>query len=208
MSSSWRNIPIPDCVARLPCNSAGRPVPANVTWREPDDDGSIPVDRDPELGAHVTCPCTPGRGKPWFGEQCPVRQRQFMLQRQCGLCTEPIAPSAQLMFIGETNAPYYLEPPLHQACAAYALQVCPVLHVSGERIEVALTASYTLGEDRITGVAADGALRRSVFPLGFPPAYHLAVLEFYLAFPATPERHAAPTWLAQYAPKQLPAPTD
>lgn len=127
MSSSWRNVPIPASVARLPRNSAGRPVPANVAWYEPDDDGSILVDRDPELGGHVTCPCTPGRGTPRFGEQCPVRQRQFMLQRQCGLCTETIAPSAQLAFIGETNAQYYLEPPLHQVCAAYALQVCPVL---------------------------------------------------------------------------------
>ncbi|MEV4868551.1 hypothetical protein [Streptomyces syringium] len=130
-----------------------------------------------------------------------------MLQRECGLCTETIVPSAQLAFIGEANAQYYLEPPLHQVCAAYALQVCPVLHAAGERIEVALTASYTLAEDRITGVAADGALRRSVFPLGSPAVYHVAVLEFYLAFPDTPERHAAPTWLAQYAPKQLPAPT-
>lgn len=81
------------------------------------------------------------------------------------------------------------------------------VHAAGERIEVALTASYTLAEDRITGVAADGALQRSVFPLGSPAAYHLAVLEFYLAFPDTPERNAAPTWLAQYAPKQLPTPT-
>ncbi|WP_440580916.1 hypothetical protein [Streptomyces sp. PT19] len=205
MSSSWRNVPMPASVARLPRNSAGRPVPANVTWREPDDDGSLLVGRDPELGGHITCPCTPGRGTPRFGEQCPVRQRQFMLQRQCGLCTEPIAPSAQLAFIGETNAQYYLEPPLHQICAAYALQVCPVLHAAGERIEVALTTSYTLAEDRITGVAADGALRRSVFPLGSHAAYHLAVLEFYLAFPDTPERHSAPTWLAQYDSRQLPA---
>lgn len=206
MSPSWRDVPLPASVARLPRNSAGRPVPANVAWYEPEDDGSILVDRDPELGGHVTCPCTPGRGTPRFGEQCPVRQRQFMLHRQCGLCTEAIEPTAQLVFVGEANARYYLEPPLHQLCAAYALQVCPALHEAGERIEVALTPSYTLAEDRITGVTGDGTLRRTVFPLGAPAARHLAVLEFYLAFPDTPERHAAPTWLAQHAP-QLPTRT-
>ncbi|MFF8618963.1 hypothetical protein [Streptomyces sp. NPDC015350] len=190
----------------MPRNSAGRPVPANVAWYEPDDDGTVLVDHDPELGGHVTCPCTPGRGTPRFGEQCPVRQRQFMLQRRCGLCTETIGPTAQMAFVGETNAQYYLEPPLHQLCAAYALQVCPVLHAAGDGIEVALTSSYTLAEDRITGVTADRTLRRNVFPLGSPAAYHLAVLEFYLAFPGTPERHAAPTWLTRHAPK-LPART-
>lgn len=132
MSASWRDVPIPASVACLPRNSAGRPVPANVAWYEPDDDGSILVERDPELGEHVTCRCTPGRGTPRFGEQCPVRQRQFMLHRKRGLCTEAIEPTAQLVFVGETNARYYLEPALHQLSAAYALQVCPVLHEAGE----------------------------------------------------------------------------
>ncbi len=207
MSLSWRSVPEPASVARLPRNTAGRPVPASAAWYEPDDDGSILVSRSPELGAHVTCPCTPGRGTPRFGEQCPARQRQSMVQRLCGTCSETIEPTAHLVFIGETNAPYYIEPPLHQLCAAYALQVCPVLHAAGEHIEIAVTPSYTLAEDRITGVSADGTLRRRVFPLGAPAARHLAVLEFYLAFPEAPERHAARTWLTQHAPKQLPTRT-
>ncbi|MFF8431022.1 hypothetical protein ACF07Y_38995 [Streptomyces sp. NPDC016566] len=195
---------MPPPVARLPRNSAGRPVPGNITWYEPDDNGATLVTRDSEKGAHITCPCTPGSGTPRFGEQCPVRQRQFMTQRQCGLCTQGIRPTDQLVFIGETNAQYYLEPPLHPLCAAYALQVCPVLHASGERIEVALTHSYTLAEDRITGVSADGTMRRSVFAFGDPVAHHLAVLEFYLAFPDTPERRTGPKWLGQRAPRLLP----
>ncbi|MER6853770.1 hypothetical protein AB0A81_40260 [Streptomyces flaveolus] len=198
---------MPPPVAQLPRNSAGRPVPGNVTWYEPGDDGAIPVTRNAELGGHITCPCTPGNGTPRFGEQCPVRQRQFMMRRQCSLCTREIEPTAQLVFIGEANARYYLEPPLHPRCASYALQTCPVLHAAGEHIEVALTHTYTLGEDRITAVTADGTLRRSVFPFGNPAARHLAVLEFYLAFPDTPERLTAPTWLTERAPDLLPEPS-
>ncbi|MEU0108485.1 hypothetical protein ABZ313_24425 [Streptomyces sp. NPDC006251] len=192
---------MPPRIARLPRNSAGRPVPGNIAWYGTDDDGSIPVTHDDTLGAHITCLCTPGRGTPKFGEQCPVRQRQFMVQRRCGLCTQHIEAPGQLVFIGETDAQYYLEPPLHPLCAAYALQVCPVLHAAGERIEVAVTESYTLAEDRITGMTAEGTLRRSVFPFGNPLARLLAVLEFYLAFPDAPERLPGPVWLAERAPK-------
>ncbi|RNG14336.1 hypothetical protein EEJ42_31430 [Streptomyces botrytidirepellens] len=195
---------MPPAVARLPRNRAGRPVPGNIAWYEADDDGSILVTRNDELGGHITCPCTPGRGTPRFGEQCSDRQRQLMVQRRCGLCTQAIEPTAQLVFIGESDARYYLGPPLHPLCAAYALQVCPVLHAEGERIEVALTQSYALAEDRITAVSADGALRRSAFPFGDLGAHHLAVLEFYLAFPDAPERLTAPTWLAQHDLKLLP----
>ncbi|MFD6471769.1 hypothetical protein [Streptomyces goshikiensis] len=127
-----------------------------------------------------------------------------MIRRECGLCTLAIEPTAQLVFIGETEARYYLEPPLHPHCAAYALQVCPVLHAAGDTIEVALTHTYTLAEDRITGVSPGGQLRRGVFPYRNLAARHLAVLEFYLAFPDTPERVTAPTWLAEHAPRLLP----
>ncbi|WSM44678.1 hypothetical protein OIE78_34480 (plasmid) [Streptomyces cellulosae] len=204
MRPSWRSIPMPSGVARLPRNSAGRPVPGNIAWYEADDDGAILVMQDHELGVHITCPCTPGRGTPKFGEQCPVRQREFMLQRRCGLCTRDIEPTGQLVFVGETSAQYYLEPPLHPLCAAYALQVCPVLHAAGERIEVALTQSYALAEDRITEMTDEGKMRRSTVPFGHPFAPYLGVLEFYLAFPETPERLPGPVWLAQRAPK-LPA---
>jgi hypothetical protein len=191
---------MPAAVARLPRNGAGRPVPGNIAWHEADDNGSILVARNDNLGSHVTCPCTPGRGTPRFGEQCPEQQRKLMVGRRCGLCTRAINPTAQLVFIGETDARYYLEPPLHPLCAAYALQVCPVLHAAADRIEVAVTRSYSLAEDRITSASADGTLRRAVFPFGDLVAHQVAVLEFYLAFPDTPERLTAPTWLAQRAP--------
>jgi hypothetical protein len=190
---------MPPQVAHLPRNSAGRPVPGNIAWYETDDDGSILVTSDDELGGHITCSCTPGRGTPAFGEQCPVRQRAFMTHRLCGLCTKGIDAAEQLVFVGETDAQYYLEPPLHRDCAAYALQVCPRLHAAGERIEVALTQTYTLTEDRITGMTAEGGLRRAKFTFRDPVARHLAVLEFYLASPAAPIRLTGPTWLAEQA---------
>lgn len=198
MSASWRTIPMPSRVARLPRNSAGLPVPGNIVWCPADDDGSILVTKSDELGGHITCQCTPGRGTPAFGEQCPVRQRQFMTQRRCGLCTQDIAATEQLAFIGETDAQYYLEPPLHHSCAAYALQVCPRLHAAGESIEVALTQTYELAEDRITGMTPEGELRRAMFPLGDPLSRHLGILEFYLAFPVSPTRLTGPAWLAEH----------
>lgn len=202
MSASWRTVPMPPRVAELPRNSAGRPVPGNIAWHGVDDDGSILLTRSPELGGHITCRCTPGLGTPAFGEQCPVRQREFMTRRRCGLCTKYIATTEQLAFIGETNAAYYLEPPLHLSCAAYALQVCPRLHAAGDRIEVCLTHTYTLAEDRITGLTPEGDPARATFRFGDPLARDLAVLEFYLAFPAAPERRSGPAWLLAQQPRR------
>ncbi|CAL9677026.1 hypothetical protein SUDANB105_07999 [Streptomyces sp. enrichment culture] len=115
MSPSWRSVPIPASAARLPRNSAGRPVPANVTWYEPDDDGSILVARNPNSAhtspAHVhrdtahrgsasNAPSGSGSSCSNGSADCAMRQ------------------SIQLVFGGETNAQYYLEPPLRQLCAA------------------------------------------------------------------------------------------
>lgn len=199
MNGSWRSVPMPPHVAHLPRNTAGHPIPGNISWHEADDDGSILLTSNDELGRHITCPCAPGRGTPAFGEQCPVRQREFMVQRLCGLCTKGIDMMEQVVFVGETDAPHYLEPPLHQDCAAYALQVCPRLHAAGERIEVALAHTYLLLEDRITGVMAEDEWRRATFTFGDPVARHLAVLEFYLAIPATPIRLTGPEWVANRA---------
>jgi len=199
MNASWRSVPMPPRVALLPRNSAGRPVPGNIAWYEADDDGAILVTSNAELGGHVTCQCTPGRGRPAFGEQCHVRQRQFMLGRRCGLCTHGIEATGQLVFVGEMSARYYLEPPLHPSCAAYALQVCPRLHADGGRVEVALCQTYNLVEDRIIGQTPDGLVRRA-FPFDDPVGRSLGVLEFFLALPKALERLPAPQWLLEHAP--------
>ncbi|MGW1591393.1 hypothetical protein [Streptomyces sp. NPDC002386] len=71
-------------------------------------------------------------------------------------------------------------------------------------MEAAAAGQHTCvrkAEERITGIAADGTLRRSVFALGDLAAHHLAVLNFYLAIPDTPERLTGLTWLAKRAPK-------
>ncbi|WP_159399780.1 hypothetical protein [Streptomyces alboflavus] len=67
MSTSWRSVPMPPYVAELPRNSAGRPVPGNISWHGADDDGSILVTSNADLGAHITCPCRPGLGTPPSG---------------------------------------------------------------------------------------------------------------------------------------------
>ncbi|MFJ8752019.1 hypothetical protein ACIREO_22215 [Streptomyces sp. NPDC102441] len=126
-----------------------------------------------------------------------------MTQRRCGLCTKGIPSTEQLAFIGETAAPYYLEPPLHLSCAAYALQVCPRLHAAGESIEVALAHAYTLTEERITGMTSEGGFVRAQFRFGDPMARQLAVLEFYLAVPDAPERRTGPAWLVELAQQPL-----
>ncbi len=202
MTASWRAIPMPPRVARMPRNSAGRPVPGNTPWYETaDKDGPMAVRRSTDLGAHVACWCEPGRGTPAFGDQCPHRQRQFMSQRRCGICTTPIKPTSQLLFIGDPRAPFYIEPPAHGRCAAYALQVCPVLSAAGEEVELAIARTYQLHERRITGLGPDLKATYDVFPYRDPAARLLGVLDFYLACPKEAERLAAPDWLAHRAPR-------
>jgi hypothetical protein len=173
-------------------------VPGAIAWHGADEGSSSTVAWSDELGSHITCGCTPGSGKPAFGEQCPVRQRAFMTQGRCGLCTRDFTDEEHLVFIGETGTEYYLEPPLHASCAAYALQVCPVLHEDDAmaRIEIALADTYTLVEDRITGVMPDGQLQHSQFPFADPAARELGTLAFYVAFPDDPDRSRATAWLS------------
>lgn len=62
-----------------------------------------------------------------------------------------------------------------------------------------IAQTYTLMEDRITGMTAEGELRRARFAFGDPVARLLAVLEFYLAVPAAPIRLTGPEWVANRA---------
>ncbi|MCX5216219.1 hypothetical protein OG689_44595 [Kitasatospora sp. NBC_00240] len=119
-----------------------------------------------------------------------------MLRRRCSVCTNAISLTDRLAFLGDATLSFYLEPPIHLACAAYALQVCPKLHGAGARIEVALTRTYTLRETRLTGVNAVLKPTRALFDYQDPAARgHL--LEFYVAYPEAPQRVPAPEWLAR-----------
>ncbi|MBV9024497.1 MAG: hypothetical protein JO362_12075 [Streptomycetaceae bacterium] len=201
LTASWRAIPMPPRVARMPRNSAGRPVPGNTPWYETaDKDGPMAVRRSADLGVHVACLCEPGRGIPAFGDQCPYRQRQFMAQRRCAICTTSIKPTSRLLFIGGPGASFYIEPPVHARCAAYALQVCPVLSAAGDEVELAIARTYQLRERRSTGLGPDLKPTYDVFPYRDPAARLLGVLDFYLAYPEDAEHLAGADWLAHRAP--------
>jgi hypothetical protein len=196
MGVSWRTVPMPSSVAALPRTRAGLPVPGAATWHGANGGSANTVAWSEELGSHLTCTCTPGVGKPVFKEQCPVRQRAYMTQGRCGLCTRDFADDEQLVFIGEAGTEYYLEPPMHPSCAAYALQVCPVLDAAMAGIETVLADTYTLVEDRITGVGPDGQPQHSKFPFADPAARDLGTLAFYVACPDAPRRIRGTAWLS------------
>lgn len=200
MTATWQSVPMPPNIARLPRNTAGRPVPHNTPWNDPGSaGGQLAVARNAELGEHVICPCQPGRGTAKFGDQCPPRQRQLMVNRFCGICSRPIKSTSRLVFIGGPNADFYVEPPVHPRCAAYALLVCPVLAAAAD-VELTISRSYSLRERRITGVSAERDLIYGVFPYRDPGARRRGPLEFYLAFPEDSEQVPAKEWLAHHAP--------
>jgi hypothetical protein len=99
--------------------------------------------------------------------------------------------------IGEVGTQYYLEPPLHASCALYALRACPVLHRAMAGIEIALADTYTLVEDRITGVTPDGQPHHAKFPFAESMARELGTLAFYVATPDDPHRSRGTAWLTE-----------
>ncbi|MCM2430916.1 hypothetical protein [Streptomyces sp. RKAG337] len=155
--------------------------------------------RSAELGEYVACPCEPGRGTATFGDQCPERQRQLMSQRLCGICAAPIKATSRLVFIGGPEDNFYIEPPVHPRCAAYALQVCPKL-AAADNVALAITRTYSLHERRMTGVSAARTPTYELFPYRDPSARRRGPLDFYLAFPEAAERTPAKEWLAHHAP--------
>ncbi|MFJ9574686.1 forkhead box protein [Streptomyces bacillaris] len=201
MTAHWRSIPMPPNVARLPRNTAGRPVPINTPWYETADaGGQMAIRSSADLGEHVVCPCEPGRGTAAFGDQCPPRQRKLMEQRLCGICGRAIKKTSSLVFIGAPNAGFYIEPPVHPRCAAYALLVCPTLSAADD-VELTIARRYVLRERRMTGVSPDLKITYDLFPHRDPNARRRGPLDFYLAFPENAHRIAAKDWLTSHAPR-------
>ena len=201
MPVDWRSVPMPPPVARLPRNTAGRPVPRATPWFEVGPDGSqLRPARNADLGLYADCPCEPGRGTAAFGQQCPNAQRDLMTGRACGVCAKPIKETSLLVFVGGPGNGAYTEPPLHQRCCAYALRVCPKLAAQPD-VEVAVTRTYTLVERRMTGVDTAGELLYDFFVFRDPAARAAGVLDFYLALPDRPQRTNARTWLEQQPPQ-------
>ncbi|MEU9256661.1 hypothetical protein AB0D66_33450 [Streptomyces sp. NPDC048270] len=123
-----------------------------------------------------------------------------MAKRLCGICSASIKTTSRLVFIGGPNADFYVEPPTHPRCAAYALSVCPVL-AAADGVELTISRSYRLRERRITGVSAEHHLIYGVFPYKDPEARRRGPLDFYLAFPEAAEQVPAKEWMAHRAPK-------
>ncbi|MFF2620114.1 hypothetical protein [Kitasatospora sp. NPDC058046] len=128
-----------------------------------------------------------------------------MDERRCQLCGRRIKPRVRAVFlagVSGTDGPALVsEPPLHRACAAYAIQVCPHLilgHRNGS-LYVAEAEEYLLLEERVRPRSLDPAagLLTGVYARGSEEARAFGVLQTLLAAlpgPWTP----APQWLEQY----------
>ena len=100
---SWRAVPMPKQIARLPRDRRGYPVPAVA---------GVNADSSPNLSELESMAAT-----------------RCHRQRRCSTCGEKLAPGERT-FICD---PDYTcaEPPMHEECAHYALRACP--HLAGPK---------------------------------------------------------------------------
>lgn len=127
----WRQVPMPDRIARLPRDKRGFPVPWVSCWGDTSHGvGQVQVTfTDPSLGQVMTeiagaaCDHVAGEGVPDLAKLCSGNQIIGMTQRRCDVCGDEI--DGTLHFVGATDNEVFCEPPLHLECAVYSLQVCP-----------------------------------------------------------------------------------
>lgn len=105
MRADWREVPLPERMARLDKDKRGLPIPFLVL-------------RDP------------GTGKPNFTINDHRKHQRCLKEDLCAICGEGLTRGR--WFIGGPGAAFhdrgcYLDPPVHGPCAHYALQVCPYL---------------------------------------------------------------------------------
>lgn len=99
---SWREVPLPATVAALPRDRRGFPVLFTAVVR-PD-------------------------GTPDFRVSDPLKRARCVTERLCGICGAALTYwsafiAGPLMFENRIAG----DPPMHEACARYALRVCPYL---------------------------------------------------------------------------------
>lgn len=98
----WKDVPIPDRLARRPRDRRGYPIPA-----------AVQVASD---------------GTPDFRVTDIERWCRLLSTKCCALCGEPLG--RHLAFVGgplsHTNR-VFTDLPMHKDCATYALQVCPYI---------------------------------------------------------------------------------
>lgn len=94
-------VPIPTPLAARPRDDRGRPIP----WV------SGEVDGVPRLGTNNAALCA-----------------RAILERRCGQCGTPLG--YWICFMGDevsVERREFMEPPMHEGCARYAMAVCPYL---------------------------------------------------------------------------------
>lgn len=175
-------------------------VPFTAMWRSVENPHpETAIAWAPCEGWHRPCACVPGEGVADLGIQCHARQRHCMRSATCGMCGLPLPAQADFLFIGERQASFYIEPPLHEHCAAVALRTCPVLRRTADSVEVAFASSYRLWERREIGEDASGAPVFADSPLS-ARSPRPGVLEYLLAVPVAPRRRPAVQWLGTCPP--------
>lgn len=141
MPRGWKAVAMPEAIAALPRDRKGFPIPWVAEW-------SSRVGDNMELthGGRVVqlnCNCAIGEGVPMLGQQCPTRQRRCMDERLCQVCSLPIYGDEDVYFVGSLDGNVFWEPPLHEQCARYSLQVCPGI-TRRPGVGVQATRAYTL----------------------------------------------------------------
>jgi hypothetical protein len=107
--ATWREVIMPDRLARRPRDERGFPVTYVTLW----------VD-----------------GKPDFRTMDTARQRQAVERRRCGLCGCGLPGAGPYAFIGGDRSIQNLtfsDPAMHVDCAQYAMLVCPYLVTRGRK---------------------------------------------------------------------------
>jgi hypothetical protein len=104
MMNDWRLLPLPPRMRHLPLDPRGLPIFAMAY-------------RDPDGRAHFTV------------NDEHIRQRLIRLDL-CSICGQPLFRFR--WFVGGDRSAFdprgaYIDPPMHDECAHYALQVCPYL---------------------------------------------------------------------------------
>lgn len=103
-TTNWRDVPVPPRMAALPRDARGFPIP-HIVFRDTD-------------------------GRPHFTVNHEPLRQEAITRGLCSICGQPLFRGR--WFVGGPLSAFdehgaYLDPPMHEECVAYALQVCPYL---------------------------------------------------------------------------------
>jgi hypothetical protein len=111
-------------------------------------------------------PHRPGDGKPVFAKPHMVRQRRSIAEFRCTVCGERTVASDRWWFkLGRMQEGWFMttEAPVHHACGAYALTVCP--HLRGRDADFErMPGGYSVLQAIIGGPAVQGDFGLTIDP--------------------------------------------